>query len=1261
MTTYKGMRQMKISTKFFLFLMLVIVSTKLYSQNADSLVQKAWNEWNSNNPNEAEKLFKLAIKTDNENPRAYIGLSYLYTLQEKYDEAWQEFAKALDYLPNKYPYIFSVWLTPKFTQIKDREKAGIIKLLESLAEDPNAKRDLQAAVYDVLGEYYESKQNLKKAKEYFKKENAISDWTLIGPFENISASGFDEVYPPEFEYNPDTTYEGKNSMPVWWFKIPAIRNDYWVDLTFYFSHNEAVYYGNTFLYSPVKQKVWIRVGTSGSLKTFLNDKLIISCFDENNNDLDTYIAETFLEKGWNRLLVKCGYSEITQCNFKVRITDTLGNPVQGIIITTDKQPYNSKSISEVRIIPNFAETFFQKKIEENPDHPENYLLLSDCYLRNDKAIEAELVLRKGLSFYPNCPIFYLQLIEAYARGEKYDEQIKTYEKLLQLDSSIPSAISYRINHCIRSEAFDEAEELIQRLERQEGESEKVLQHKIDLYSKRGYIEKLINISNVAFNKYPHNWNFTYLQAFSAFQMTRKYSDAIKILRKYLDIKYDKTCLYYLADFYLELGDFKNWEKTFMKLLELQPAAPGYRYKMAEKYSEAQNLAKAEKSILEAIQICPGCAAYWNQYGTILRMKGDTAGAISAHKEALRLDQTNFSARETLRKLEKKSSIYQNFESYDVNSIIKKAPSANDYPDDPAIYLLDDTKRVVYERGASEYVREILIKVFNNRGIDVFKEYTVDVNPYNESYNIEKAVVIKKDGSETKADIDDNLIVFKSLEPNDIIYLKYRVRKQYGGRLAKHFWDRHNFNCFYPIKLLRYSLLVPENVNFQHFAQNMPDNPDKKKTEDGIIYTWSIADEPAIKEEPNMPTIEEIGKILYVSSITSWSEIIDWFSGIAQTKTRTSYEIKEQIDSIFIHNEELTPVQKAEKIYNFITENIRYSSVSFRQSGLIPQKARDVLVNRIGDCKDVATLYIAMLKEIGINAYYVLVKTREEGTLIRSLPSIDFNHCIVAVELPNKLQFCDLTAHYHPFGTLPDSDLGGFYLLIKKGEDKPNYFNAKDFPARNVNRKVEITVKEDGSAIIKKTFLRYGGASYAYRESYQGKSKKEQEETLLNSLTKEHSDLKLLSFEFLDIDKKKLTTGISFVCEIPEFLSEAGGFKLLKFPWTDAYEKWSALSKGTRTYPFLYWTDTDTITEEINITLPKGYRPVNPNYTLHLTNPVSDYILEIKLNKNLLQGKRQMIYKKVRISTADYPKFREFYNRIIKEDQKQILISKVNHN
>ena len=105
-------------------------------------------------------------------------------------------------------------------------------------------------------------------------------------------------------------------------------------------------------------------------------------------------------------------------------------------------------------------------------------------------------------------------------------------------------------------------------------------------------------------------------------------------------------------------------------------------------------------------------------------------------------------------------------------------------------------------------------------------------------------------------------------------------------------------------------------------------------------------------------------------------------------------------------ENLTDKEKVEIIYTFIVKNIRYSSVSFRQSGLIPQKANSVLNTKIGDCKDVSTLFVAMCKEAGIeDAGLVLVNTRDNGLKDLMLPSISFNHCIGSVTLDGETSLC----------------------------------------------------------------------------------------------------------------------------------------------------------------------------------------------------------------------------------------------------------------
>ena len=73
----------------------------------------------------------------------------------------------------------------------------------------------------------------------------------------------------------------------------------------------------------------------------------------------------------------------------------------------------------------------------------------------------------------------------------------------------------------------------------------------------------------------------------------------------------------------------------------------------------------------------------------------------------------------------------------------------------------------------------------------------------------------------------------------------------------------------------------------------------------------------------------------------------------------------------------------------------------------------------------------MLKELDIKADYVLVNSGAEQRLRDILPSIAFNHCIIAVRQSQNQNplFLDLTASNFPAGVMPGADKNAFSLLI----------------------------------------------------------------------------------------------------------------------------------------------------------------------------------------------------------------------------------------
>src|SRR4029077_21237218 len=94
----------------------------------------------------------------------------------------------------------------------------------------------------------------------------------------------------------------------------------------------------------------------------------------------------------------------------------------------------------------------------------------------------------------------------------------------------------------------------------------------------------------------------------------------------------------------------------------------------------------------------------------------------------------------------------------------------------------------------------------------------------------------------------------------------------------------------------------------------------------------------------------------------------------------------------------------------------------------PYKVTQVLARRFGDCKDKASLMPALLREVGVPAELVLVRTRHGGRLDPQPASLAvFDHAIVYV--PKLQRYLDGTAEFAGAGELPTEDQGVMVLRV----------------------------------------------------------------------------------------------------------------------------------------------------------------------------------------------------------------------------------------
>ncbi len=1250
---------MKKAINIFVFTCFIALNG-IYAQD----INQAWNHILKKEFDSSEQVFKMILEKNPKDVRSIVGLSYLLEMRHRNAESWNVYKQIMKADIDPVPYLYSTWLSPRFsTQMHDK-KSGVQDVLKQLSIKSDKAGSLRAMAMEMLGSVETRNGNLKAAIQYYDKIQALSAYSIIGPFEHISASGFSTVYPPEEKYDTTEVYEGKNGTPASWFLPPLIKRDYWLDFQSYFPDRQAIYYANTFVWSPNNKTVQVRIGTSGSVKVFLNDHEIIRDSNETNNDFDTYIVRTEISAGWNRLLVKVGYSEIDRCNFLMRLTDEDGNVIPDLKQSAFTQSYSKQKPSRIEFIPNPIIAELKNIIEQHPDWIEHYLVLADAYLRNDRAIEAEQLLKKALKVSKDNPVILWKFIDTYARGRKRDEVNTTYELLSTMSKDIPDGIIYKFNQYLDNEDYDRAEDMVNRIEQLLPQSETAYSLRIRYYDKKKMQDKVISTTREARKRYPLSWTYTELAAAFDFQTTRKRDTMISLYSKYLKQAYGEAPLLGLAKAYLEDSKLKEWQKTFEELLNLSPSSPGFHYQMANVFTQLEQYDKAEKEMLIALKFCPSCNSYWSKLGEIYRSKKDIPASISAYEKALLYSPTDYDSRAILRELQGKKSIFTIFGDTNLDSILQAAPTAKDHPEASAAIVSDKVKRVIYEQGASEAVTESIIRVFNEKGIDFFKEYRIGYNGNSQDLIIEKAVTIKPDGKEIRADISRNMTVFKGLEPNDFVYIKYKIRNYNTGKLAKHVWDEYYFNRYFPITHAEYSLIVPNGMQFTTSQQEMDLSTKTLELSDinSTLYSWSINKEPGIVYEADMPSLQEIGKVLRFSTIPNWTFLVEWYAELAQSKAQSSYEIQEAVKALIPNPGALTEEEKIRKVFQFITDNIRYSLVPFRQSAFIPQKARDVLVNKIGDCKDVSTLGIAMLRELGIKANYVLVNSGNEERLLNLLPSIAFNHCIIAVEETGKKKplFLDLTASNFPTGAIPAADKNAFSLLIRSGITQPLLLPDKQYVAPTFISRATIQFSDDGMLIQGGEKIT-GALTAQYRAAYKGKNHEEQKKLLQSSLASDIPSARVVDMAIIGVDSLSDKVSLFYQYEAPNTVAEAGTYKIVRIPWRNELASEDALSYEQRKYPFKNLNDIDTTFEEISMLIPKGYVLAEIPQSISLTNPSAEYeyvvLAKQQEDLTLLTISRRFIKKKTFIEPGEYLSFKEFYSKAVREDRRQLLLKK----
>lgn len=207
--------------------------------------------------------------------------------------------------------------------LKQSEQAIVVykKALEGAVHDDQVK-----AIAGVL-------KKLGQEVDLQKHFGFLTQWQLIGPFDNREKKGFAVAYPPEKELKFKAQYKGQLG-EVRWTRL-STKDDFGIldiakDIK---NYKGSVMYAATEFISAKPQTVEIRLGTPNAWKLWVNGKLLFAREEYHRGmAVDQYRVEATLKPGRNSVLLKVCQNEQTddwaqRYQFQLRVCDGAGSAI----------------------------------------------------------------------------------------------------------------------------------------------------------------------------------------------------------------------------------------------------------------------------------------------------------------------------------------------------------------------------------------------------------------------------------------------------------------------------------------------------------------------------------------------------------------------------------------------------------------------------------------------------------------------------------------------------------------------------------------------------------------------------------------------------------------------------------------------------------------------------------------------------------------------------------------------------------------------
>jgi len=523
------------------------------------------------------------------------------------------------------------------------------------------------------------------------------------------------------------------------------------------------------------------------------------------------------------------------------------------------------------------------------------------------------------------------------------------------------------------------------------------------------------------------------------------------------------------------------------------------------------------------------------------------------------------------------------------------------------------------------------------------------------------------------DLRTKLIQIPAADPGNIV--GYEVEQEVRPFVYQYMWM---FQEEIPVRETRFTLQLPPGWEYKATWLNYKE---VKEAGGGNQWQWVVSDVKAIKPEDAMPPWRAVAGQLLITLLPpgtsdkkgfeSWSEMGKWEDNLERGRRDPSPAIQQKVKELTAGKR--TTSEKMRALADFVQRDIRYVAIELGIGGFQPHPAAEIFDHHYGDCKDKATLMSTMLKEIGVESYYLSINTTRGAVNPQTPPQMYwFNHEILGVRLMDEMKDAGFVAVYqHPkFGKIlifdPTDEMTPFGQL--RGDLQANYGllvtpdggDLIELPqlsvlASGVHRAGKFQLAANGGLTGEITEVYMGDSATRQRYFFRSAQKDADRVKYLESLLAGSlSTYQITKATVANVNEWHQPLEYQYSIQAPNYAKTAGGLLLVRprvlgHASSDLLEK-----KEPRKYPVEFEGPEKSVITYY-IALPTAYEvdelppPVDVDY------PFGSYHAKTVSEGNVLKYTRTFEIKQVSVPVSQADDLKKFYRMIATDERNNAVL------